>query len=680
VEYGDRFQSTVNCAYGAHGCYVTFRLDYQIGSGPRRTYWAFREKHEGLYYHADVNLNPLAGKDVNFILTVLSTGSAAGDRALWSNPVISRVGAPPPPPPPVSTTQYDFGTGTSALAAGYMRVSEGTSYSSGDYGWTSTTGLESRDRAAPADALKTDFVMHVSEARTFKTDIPNGNYAVTVTMGDNDFAHDDMVVKANGFTKLADVDAALGTFEENTFYVTVSGGSLELEFSDAGGSAPTWVVNAVSIVLQPPPPDTSQYDFGTGASPLAASYTEVTEATSYASGGYGWTSTTGLDSRDRGAPADDLKTDFVMHTSEARTFKTDIPNGNYAVTVTMGDNDFAHDDMVVKANGFTKLADVDAAAGAFEEDTFYVTVSTGSLELEFSDAGGSDPTWVVNAVSIVLAPPPSGTSQYDFGTGDSPLAANYTEVLQGTSYAAGGYGWTSTSGLESRDRGAPADDLKTDFVMHTSAARTFKTDIPNGNYAVTVTMGDNDFAHDDMVVKANGVTQLSDVDAAAGAFEENAFNVTVSTGSLELEFSDAGGSDPTWVVNAVVIESTSPPPPPGYGCDRARFVADVTVPDGTIFPPGAGFTKTWRLRNVGTCTWTTSYSLVFESGEQMGGTSVNMPWNVAPGQTVDVTVNLTAPGSPGIYRGYWRFQNSSGVRFGIGAYGTKSWWVEIRVL
>src|SRR5512138_508173 len=71
--------------------------------------------------------------------------------------------------------------------------------------------------------------------------------------------------------------------------------------------------------------------------------------------------------------------------------------------------------------------------------------------------------------------------------------------------------------------------------------------------------------------------------------------------------------------------------------DRAQFVADVTVPDGTRFDPGAAFTKDWRLRNVGTCTWTTSYSLVFVSGTQMGAIS-SSPFanNIAPGQNIDV--------------------------------------------
>ena len=56
-------------------------------------------------------------------------------------------------------------------------------------------------------------------------------------------------------------------------------------------------------------------------------------------------------------------------------------------------------------------------------------------------------------------------------------------------------------------------------------------------------------------------------------------------------------------------------------CDWAQFIADVTVPDGTTYTPGATFQKTWRLKNIGYCTWTTSYALVFDSGQQMGASS-----------------------------------------------------------
>jgi hypothetical protein len=114
--------------------------------------------------------------------------------------------------------------------------------------------------------------------------------------------------------------------------------------------------------------------------------------------------------------------------------------------------------------------------------------------------------------------------------------------------------------------------------------------------------------------------------------------------------------------------------------DRAQFIADVTVPDGTRYDPGATFTKTWKLRNSGTCTWSTSYTMVFDSGTQMGTTaSVAMPSSVPPGNSVDVSVPMTAPSAAGHYIGYWKFKNAAGVLFGIGVNANRSWWVEINV-
>ncbi len=116
-------------------------------------------------------------------------------------------------------------------------------------------------------------------------------------------------------------------------------------------------------------------------------------------------------------------------------------------------------------------------------------------------------------------------------------------------------------------------------------------------------------------------------------------------------------------------------------CDRALFIADVTVPDGAKFSPNQTFTKTWRLRNNGSCTWNTSYALIFDSGDRMGGpASVPMPSTVAPGQTVDLSVNLKAPASAGKYKGFWKLRNAAGATFGIGAAGNVSFWVEIEVV
>jgi hypothetical protein len=99
-------------------------------------------------------------------------------------------------------------------------------------------------------------------------------------------------------------------------------------------------------------------------------------------------------------------------------------------------------------------------------------------------------------------------------------------------------------------------------------------------------------------------------------------------------------------------------------CNKAKFITDVTVPDETVFPPGETFTKTWRVKNIGTCTWTSDYDLVFVSGEQMSGASPKaMLGSVAPGDTVDISIDLTAPAQSGTYTGSWQIRNNKNVLF-----------------
>lgn len=110
----------------------------------------------------------------------------------------------------------------------------------------------------------------------------------------------------------------------------------------------------------------------------------------------------------------------------------------------------------------------------------------------------------------------------------------------------------------------------------------------------------------------------------------------------------------------------------------ASFVADVTIPDGTFVSPGVTFTKTWRIRNNGTTTWTTNYKLVFVSGTQMASQSaVNLPYNVMPGQTVDISVQMTAPADAGSYKSSWMLMNDKGSQFGVGANCMTPVWAEI---
>jgi hypothetical protein len=126
--------------------------------------------------------------------------------------------------------------------------------------------------------------------------------------------------------------------------------------------------------------------------------------------------------------------------------------------------------------------------------------------------------------------------------------------------------------------------------------------------------------------------------------------------------------------------ATATPTIPPTACDKAEFIADINVPPGTGMVPGAHFTKTWRLKNAGSCRWTLSYRIAFFSGEQMGApSSIQLPLNVEPGQTVDISLNLIAPSVPGTYRGYWIFQNATGSLFGIGPLANEPWFVDLVV-
>lgn len=129
--------------------------------------------------------------------------------------------------------------------------------------------------------------------------------------------------------------------------------------------------------------------------------------------------------------------------------------------------------------------------------------------------------------------------------------------------------------------------------------------------------------------------------------------------------------------NTPVPPTATPIPIP---CDRAQFVSDVSIPDNTQIGAGTTFVKTWRLKNNGSCTWTSGYALVFYNGDAMSGPASASITNgtVPPGSTIDISVSLIAPTTTGTYKGNWRLRNSGGAIFGIGNNADQSFWVQIK--
>src|SRR5512135_3173423 len=94
-------------------------------------------------------------------------------------------------------------------------------------------------------------------------------------------------------------------------------------------------------------------------------------------------------------------------------------------------------------------------------------------------------------------------------------------------------------------------------------------------------------------------------------------------------------------------------------------IIDFTIPDNTEIAPGTPFIKTWRFKTLGPCTWDQDYRLIFSYDNVNGDTKwkevrpVYFPNLVAPGETMEISVTLTAPTNPGTYRGVFRLQNNN---------------------
>jgi len=109
------------------------------------------------------------------------------------------------------------------------------------------------------------------------------------------------------------------------------------------------------------------------------------------------------------------------------------------------------------------------------------------------------------------------------------------------------------------------------------------------------------------------------------------------------------------------------------GCTNlAEFIKHLTIGDNSLLEREAGFAKLWQVKNVGTCTWTTAYSLVYVAGEQLSGPATQpLSQEVLPGQTVDLRLNLVTPPQPGGYTSSWMLQDANSNRFGIGPDGSQ---------
>lgn len=108
---------------------------------------------------------------------------------------------------------------------------------------------------------------------------------------------------------------------------------------------------------------------------------------------------------------------------------------------------------------------------------------------------------------------------------------------------------------------------------------------------------------------------------------------------------------------------------PTASCYRLSYVADVNIPDDTSMTAGQTFTKTWKVRNSGTCAWDAGFKFAFTGGDAMGGSTYTLPQSVAANAEIDISVSMTAPtNKTGAIRGNWRISTAAGQFFGDEVY------------
>lgn len=119
-------------------------------------------------------------------------------------------------------------------------------------------------------------------------------------------------------------------------------------------------------------------------------------------------------------------------------------------------------------------------------------------------------------------------------------------------------------------------------------------------------------------------------------------------------------------VDTTVMASVAQPPAVQTPVQKARaaFIADVTVPDGSVVAPEERLVKIWRVRNSGDLAWE-GYRVQAMPGYEWSTDQAGAPASVPiattqPGETVDIRLLLTAPSQAGQYTGYWQIVSAEG--------------------
>ncbi len=115
---------------------------------------------------------------------------------------------------------------------------------------------------------------------------------------------------------------------------------------------------------------------------------------------------------------------------------------------------------------------------------------------------------------------------------------------------------------------------------------------------------------------------------------------------------------------AITLPAENRSPASAGGCLDSLLVSDVSIRSGTQLNMNDNFTKTWQVKNNGTCEWTGDFKITFVGGDLLGADTTKIRRTVGPGASTEISLNMTAPGNKGTVSSAWQMSSSDGQLFG----------------
>lgn len=113
-----------------------------------------------------------------------------------------------------------------------------------------------------------------------------------------------------------------------------------------------------------------------------------------------------------------------------------------------------------------------------------------------------------------------------------------------------------------------------------------------------------------------------------------------------------------------IVLPGSNPTATSVSCYQSTLVSDVTIPNGTKLDPGELFTKSWQIKNTGTCDWNGDFKITYVGGDLFGSDTTKIRKKVVAGSTIEISLNMVAPSSSGSVTSSWQMADDSGNLFG----------------